>query len=306
MYDYRVMRININLPDLDAFVTASERGSFRAAAEALCISQSALGRRIEKLEGVLGVRLFDRDTRNLELTVTGREFARKARHVLGELEGALLTTQDIAQHLTSEVTIACVPSAVGRFLPSVVKRYHDTYPNIRIQIRDEPSSEILSTVTNGIADFGVTYLGTQEPDILFQPLVEDPFVLICPRNHPLAFKREVKWSELEGYDYIAIARTSGNRVIMDLALFGTQLSLRQYCEVQHFSTLVQLVQAHAGIGVIPRMGLPSGISREIATVPLVEPTIFRRLGLVKRRDRPLDAAAQLLYDLMASTCSNLR
>jgi DNA-binding transcriptional LysR family regulator len=299
------MRINVNLPDLEAVVAASEHGSFRAAAEILCISQSALGRRIEKIEATLGVRLFDRDTRNLALTVARREFVRKARHVLTEFEGALLSTQDIAQRLAREVTVACVPSAVGHFLPGVVKRYRDTYPNVRIQIRDEPSSEVLRAVTNGIADFGVTYIGTQEPDIQFQPLVEDPFVLICPCTHPLARKREVKWSELEGHDYIAIARSSGNRILMDLALFGTPLSLRQYCEVQHYSTLVQLVQARVGIGVVPRMGLPSATSKSFATVSLVEPTISRQLGLIKRRDRSLDVAAQQLYDLLVSSCSAL-
>ena len=77
-----------DLQDLYAFLALSEHGSFRYAAEAICISQSALSRRIEKLETALGVRLFERTTRRVTLTQTGRAFAPKAQHLLSEFEDA--------------------------------------------------------------------------------------------------------------------------------------------------------------------------------------------------------------------------
>ena len=90
------MSINFDLGDLRACVAVAELASFRAAAETIHLSQPALSRRIEKLEDALGVRLFDRDTRNVELTAVGRDFVRKTRTLLDELDTMLLGVQDVA------------------------------------------------------------------------------------------------------------------------------------------------------------------------------------------------------------------
>ena len=292
--------MNFDLADLRAFVAAADHGSFRAAAEVLCISQSALGRRIEKLEAALGVAVFERTTRKLELTTVGRSFLHKARSVLNELEGALLGIRDVAEKLSGEVTIACVPSAVGYFLPRVIAQYHQQYPRIRIRIRDESSSDILLTVARSEADFGLTYIGTQEPDIEFHPLLEEEFVLACPPDHALAGKRSVSWAELAGHDYMTVAQGSGNRLLIDLALAATSATNmpRWFCEVSHVPSLVSLVEAGVGVGVVPRLAMPRGPHPSLVSIPVVEPTISRTLGLIKRRGRALSPAAQLFYDVL--------
>jgi DNA-binding transcriptional LysR family regulator len=290
--------MNFDLADLRAFVAASDHGSFRAAAEVLCISQSALSRRIEKLEGALGLRLFERTTRRLELTTAGRGFVHKARHVLNELESALLGTRDLADRMSGEVTIACVPSAVAFFLPRVVRAYHEEYPRIRLRIRDETSAEILTTVARSEADFGLTYIGTQEPDVEFEPLIEDPFMLACSREHPLARKRKVRWAELAEHDYVTVAQGSGNRMLIDQALASTAQLPRWFCEVQHVPALISMVEAGVGVGVVPKLGMPRSGHATLVSVPLVEPSISRTLGLIKRRGRALSAAAQRLYDFI--------
>lgn len=295
--------MNFDLSDLRAFVAASDHGSFRAAADVLCISQSALSRRIDKLEGALGVRLFERTTRQMSLTTAGRGFANKARHVLNELDSALLGTQDVAERLSGEVTIACVPSAVAYFLPGVIKAYHEKYPNIKLRIRDETSAEILLSVAHSEADFGLTYIGTQEPDIEFEPLIEDPFVLACARHHPLANKRRVRWSELAQYDYVSVAQGSGNRMLIDLALAKSTALPRWFCEVQHVTALVSLVEAGVGVGVVPKLAMPRSDHATLASVPLTDPPITRTLGLIKRRGRALSAAAQLFYDVLLQSKS---
>nr|WP_243413225.1 LysR family transcriptional regulator [Paraburkholderia silvatlantica] len=78
--------MNFDLSDLRAFVASADPGSVRAAADTLNLSPLALSRRVEKLEDALGVRLFERPTRKMELTVAGRSFVEKARHVLSEPE----------------------------------------------------------------------------------------------------------------------------------------------------------------------------------------------------------------------------
>jgi DNA-binding transcriptional LysR family regulator len=91
--------MNFDLDDLRAFVAVADMGSFRAAATALHLSQPALSRRVEKLEDALGFRLFERTTRKVELNAMGRAFIPKARHVLHELESALLGMSDLSERL---------------------------------------------------------------------------------------------------------------------------------------------------------------------------------------------------------------
>jgi DNA-binding transcriptional LysR family regulator len=106
------MPLNFDLHDLQAFSAVAEIKSFKRAAEMINISQPAFSRRIEKLELALGVKLIDRDTRNMELTTIGRDFAKKTKQLLDGLDEALLGRQGVGGARMGEITIACVPSAV--------------------------------------------------------------------------------------------------------------------------------------------------------------------------------------------------
>jgi DNA-binding transcriptional LysR family regulator len=293
--------MNFDLADLRAFVALSELESFRAAAEALHLSQPGLSRRIDKLEGALGVRLFDRTTRTVNLTTVGRDFSRKARDLLDELENTLLGIRDVAAKQAGEVTVACVPSAVHYFLPGVVKQYHERYPKIRVRIVDEGANEVLTTVIRGEADFGLNFIGTQEPDIEFEPILRESFVAACHRDHPLARKRKITWSELNEAEYMTVAKSSGNRLLIDLALTDIPARPRWFYEVRHVSTLVGLVEAGLGVAAVPRLAMPQGDHATLVSIPLVEPTITRTVGLIRRRSRSLSPAAQQLYDLLLAS-----
>lgn len=290
--------MNFDLADLRAFLAVADLGSFKAASVAIHLSQSALSRRIDKLEGAIGVALFERSTRKVELTTVGRSFVPKARNVLNELEAALLGISDVAERISGEVTIACVPSAVAYFLPEVMRSYHRKYPGIRIRVIDESSFDILLNVARGEADFGLTYIGAQEADLEFEPVLQDPFVLACTKDHPLAKRRKVRWEEIGQHSYIALAQGSGNRLLIDLALAQGKSQPRWFCEVQHVPALVSLIEAGLGVGVVPRLAMPRQGHPKLVSVALHEPEIVRTLGLIKRRGRALTPAARHLYDLL--------
>lgn len=291
--------MNFDLADLRAFVAVADLGSFRAAAAELHLSQPALSRRIYKLEEALGVRLFDRTTRSVNLTTVGREFSRKARELLNGLEESLLGIRDVAERVTGEVTIACVPSAVRYFLPHVLKQYHEQYPRIVVRIVDEGADQVLSTVVRSEADFGLNYIGTQEPNVEFEPILKESFVVACRRDHPLARQRKVTWAELNAFDYMTVAKGSGNRLLLDLAVTELPVRPRWFCEVRHVSSLVSLVEAGLGVAAVPRLSMPASDHPLLVSVPLVDPAVTRTVGLIRRRGRVLSPAAQQLYELLA-------
>jgi DNA-binding transcriptional LysR family regulator len=290
------MAINFDLNDLLAFRAVAELGNFRRAAEAVHISQPAFSRRIEKLEQALGVKLLERTTRRVTLTAVGREFARKVQLMLDELDTTLLGIRGIGATRLGEVTIACVPSTVYYYLSRVIVRYREAYPKIRLRVLDAGANEVLNAVARGEADFGVNFIGSQEPDIDFHPLLEERFVAACRRDHPLARRRHVSWTDLAAYDFIAVAKSSGNRLLLDQALAGVAGRPEAIYETQHVTTMLGLVEAGLGVAAVPALAMPGRDHPLLVSVPLNNPTVTRHVGLIRRKSRPLSPAAQQLYD----------
>lgn len=290
--------MNFDLADLRAFVAVADHGSFGQAAQSLKLSQPALSRRIDKLESALDVQLFERTTRKVELTPTGRQFLDSARHILNEVQTSLLGSRNLAGRFAGEINVACVPSAVGYFLPGVIAAYQQRFPRMRVCIADETATEILTAVMRGHADFGLSYLSATEPDLDFEPVFDEPFVVACRHDHPLARQRQVAWVELKKHRYMTIAHGSANRALIDMALHRAGIQPDWYCEVRHVPALVSLVEAGLGVGVVPRLAMPIDAHPVLVSIELVDPPLSRTLGLVRRRGRPLSPAALRFYEML--------
>jgi DNA-binding transcriptional LysR family regulator len=290
-------RINFDLQQLQAFIAVCERGSFRAAAEHIHLSAPALSRRIEKLETILGARLLNRTTRDVEITPLGQVFLDRARAALDDLESAMLGISDIAGTRSGRVTVACVPSAAIYFLPSVVRSFSERYPLIRIRVVDEAASLVLTSVISGESDFGISFMGNQVPGVEFDPIHTDPFVLAMPREHPLAARKTLAWPDLENERLIAVARSSGNRQLLDDALAQAGVNPSYRFEVSHIATLLGMVEAGLGLAAVPRLTL-SPAHPTLVGVALRKPAVSRVLGLTTRRGAALRAPAKMFHDYL--------
>lgn len=291
------MALNFDLNDLLAFRAVAELGSFRRAAESIHLSQPAFSRRIDKLEQALGVRLLERTTRRVNLTVVGRDFDRKVHLILDELDSTLLGVRGLAATRMGEITLACVPSTVNYFVTRVLAQYRDLYPKVRVKVIDASANEVLLAVAHGEADFGLNFIGSQETDVIFESLFDEQFVAACHRDHPLAKLKQVSWVELARYDYITVNKNSGNRLLLDQALAGLSIQPHGIYETQHVTTMIGLVEAGLGVAAVPSMAMPPGDHPLLVSVPLVDPVVTRKVGLIRRRDHQLSPAAQQLYDL---------
>lgn len=287
--------INFDLQQLQAFIAVAERGSFRAAAEHIHLSPPALSRRIEKLESIIGTRLFNRTTREVELTSIGRIFLERARAAIDDLESAILGISDIAATRSGRVTVACVPSAALYFLPQVISSFSLKYPSIRIRVIDESMNQTLQSVLIGESDFGIGFMNTLMPEITFEGIHNDPFVVAMRRNHPLASRKSIHWSHIENERLISVARSSGNRQLLDDAMSKAGLIPNFAFEVSHIGTLLGMVEAGLGIAAVPRTALPVN-HPDVIGLPLKNPTISRSLGLLRKQGSTLRPAAAMFHD----------
>lgn len=285
------MSIKFDLNDLQAFRAVAENGSFRKAAEAIRITQPALSRRIEKLEAALNVKLFERTTRKVSLTTVGRAFLPQAERVLDDVDIALMTVGDTRSTRMGSVTIACVPSTAYYFMPTVISAFHQAYPNIKVKVLDASANDVNTAVEMGEADFGLSFSGNLAPEVDFELLLQERYVVACRKDHPLAECERVSWAQMFAYDYISLDKTSGNRLVMDQALVNAQPHRPSICETRHVTTMIGLVEAGLGVAAVPSIAMPMTSHPILVSVPLVEPEVVRNVGLIKRRGRSLTPAA---------------
>lgn len=186
------------LSSMKAFVILAESSSFNNAAKLLNITQPALTRRIKKMEEDLHVQLFERTTRKVTLTKAGKRLLPEARELIKKFDETLFNIRDMNAYHRGMVTLACIPTAVFYFLPLAIGKFNELYPNIKVRILEQGTNNCMESVLCNESDFGINMNNVTNSSIDFTPLVNEPFVLACRRDHPLAKKAACRMAGVSG------------------------------------------------------------------------------------------------------------
>jgi DNA-binding transcriptional LysR family regulator len=289
--------LKIDFDGLQAFVCVAELGSFVKAAQQLHLTQTALTRRIQKLEGLLDTRLLDRTTRKLELTATGRDFLPQARHLVLDATRTLERVRDKAQLGGGHFTLACVPSLTTHVLPELIRAYAQQSPGNALRLLDASSHDVRAAVLDGQAELGIAINGEQHAELEEMALFEDPLTLLCPTPHTLQDRTTVSWTDLQGIDLIVVSSFMATRMFLDYQLAQRGIRLSGHYEVQHHATAINLVAAGVGCAVLPSSTFENGDRPNVVKIPLTGPVVKRRVTLLRRKQASLSAAAEGFYQL---------
>jgi DNA-binding transcriptional LysR family regulator len=201
------------------------------------------------------------------------------------------------------VTIATVPTATLKIIPDAVTAFRAQGHNERIRINDLSANDALETVLRGEADFGINIIGTSEPELEFQALGDDEFVLVLHRDDPLAAEEAIAWRDVDESRFVAVWKGSGNRMLIDRGLARAKHHLDWAYEVRHLSTALALVEAGVGITALPRSALAERNQSQVISRPLTDPVISRAMGTVRRTDTELSPVANAFFAILHETCS---
>ncbi|HFO8922602.1 TPA: LysR substrate-binding domain-containing protein, partial [Escherichia coli] len=222
----------------------------------------------------------------------------EARELIKKFDETLFNIRDMNAYHRGMVTLACIPTAVFYFLPLAIGKFNELYPNIKVRILEQGTNNCMESVLCNESDFGINMNNVTNSSIDFSPLVNEPFVLACRRDHPLAKKQLVEWQELVGYKMIGVRSSSGNRLLIEQQLADKPWKLDWFYEVRHLSTSLGLVEAGLGISALPGLAMPHAPYSSIIGIPLVEPVIRRTLGIIRRKDAVLSPAAERFFALL--------
>lgn len=287
--------MNVTLKQLRAFVALAEAGSFTAAAGQLHVTPSALSLVIKDLEAAVGMRLFDRTTRQTKLAPAGRDFLPAARKLVEDLTRALDGLREFGGVQRGVLRIASSPIYSGTLVPELAAQFGALYPGIRIHVVDALTEQVGGKVAAGDADLGIAPERSVPAEVLQAQLFRDPVQLVCPPGHPLAAEDAVQWPDALRYPFISLSPDYAMTMRADLAHHSESLTLEPATYCTFITTALALVKAGRGVTAQPAHAEPLAAAYGLVVRPLHGPHIERRICLITPRERePSPAAASFL------------
>ena len=283
--------MNLSIKQLRAFLILSETDSFTRAAKTFNLSQPAFSALIAGLEEEVGYRLFDRDTRRVQLNANGIHFIDLARRLVQNHDDAVGEIKLRVAGDKGHVTLAVLPSIAVEWLPEVLVQYSLIQPKTRIKLIDTQWDRCLKALLDGQADLALTAgqpsLSTFNSTLLFS----DKFYLLCHRNHPLAQMETVDIADIGQYPFIGFSPGTSIRQHTD-KLCDAGEGFNYQMEVRQLTTMMGLIAANYGISITTGLTLFQFRHKDIAIIPFRDLALERAVYLVTVKGRHQPDCAQ--------------
>ena len=279
--------MNLSPRQIEIFLAVAGTLNFSEAARLCHLSQPALSANIQRLEELVGARLFDRHTRKVALTAVGQEFLTVAEALAQSMDRALARVRDFASGKRGRIVVAAAPSMAASFVPAVIAAFTARHPLVDIELHDELSELCVQMVRSGTADVALAPHRTGADDLAQTELFRDPLVVVCPAGHPLARRTQVRWREVQAYAHIVMARSGSIRQLIDAEYSRHGVVLAPAFEVTHVGTLLGLIAAGLGVGELP-LSLAQNLEPSgLVCRPISNASAYRTIcAITSRRSSP--------------------
>jgi DNA-binding transcriptional LysR family regulator len=297
----------MDLRQLRYFLAVAEERSVTRAANRLHLTQPPLSAQLARLEHELGVALFVRHRRGVDLTEAGRHLVEHAHRVLADVDAAAEAVRRTGQGRSGRLALAFVPATAWSVLAPLLRRFSEASPEVELRFLETGTDSVAENVRSGRADLGLVHLppgGAASgvgPDLDVAVVRREPLVAVLPRERAEDMPDRADLSALAGEPFLCPARQVwgglAGHLVGACRLSGFEPALR---EVDLVQTAVSLVGAGLGVSVLPasveRICGPDATTRPLARhVPVVETGLLRR-----RADTPSPAMQQFLRLALAT------
>ena len=280
------------LRQFEAFVTVAETLSFTEAGNRMGLTPSAVSQLVVELENSLGLRLFDRSTRKVELSGPGRELLSSAEAVLRYAGLAEIAAEDLRNQAAGMIRIAAPQVIAGMMLPRIIEPYAKRHPKVVVAIRDAAVERLVDVVATGEVDLSIGPDRPHGDDVERLPLFDSPWVLWCAPEHGLAVKPVVEWEDLRGLPMVAAGRDHERSVARMRSNLPEEERITPSQVVDHISTALGIAAVGPAVTLSPAyVGI---LARRLGLVMkrIVEPESIRQVCLYRSTRRALSPAAE--------------
>lgn len=279
------------------FYETARFSSFSTAAQHLYISQSAISQCIHQLESELGVQLFVRTRRGVSLTNEGKLLFSKVENAINSIEQGEKQLERLKHLESGEITIAAGDTITTHFLLQYLEEFHALYPDIRIEMANSYSSQMLSLVKAGKADLAFINMPLDDDELEIEPCFEINDVFVCGPNFEQ--NTSYSWDEISDLPLILLEKNSSSRRFLEKNFKEKEISLKPQIEVAVHDLLIRFASIHLGVSCVieqfSKEELEKGIIKKL---PLDPPLPKRSIGCAYLKNTPLSYAAKAFLDLI--------
>ncbi|RYL93559.1 LysR family transcriptional regulator [Sporolactobacillus sp. Y61] len=284
----------MELRQIEYFIEAAKREHMTKAAESLHVAQSAVSRQIAVLEEELGIALFTRKGRNIQLTPAGKIFLEHAERGLIELNKA---RQKIREHLNPEtgtIPLGISTSLSVHTLPVILQNFRKAHPGISFQLHQGTVPYLIRMIEQGRIDLAFASPVPKDIDsVSSKILYSERLVLLLPKHHLFAGRGPVSLSQLKDERFITFRSRLSLQELFREACAQAGFKPNIVFEGEDMDTIKGLVAANFGIALMPQNSVAYNLSPEITTAAIEAPRISRTVGVIRPRDRELAPSEQL-------------
>lgn len=294
----------LDLVSLRLFLQAVELGSLSRAAEASHMALAAVSRRLRLLEDHYGIALLERTGRGVAPTPAGKLLVDRARGIFRQVDLARADLSDHAKGVRGSVGLLASPSALSQFLPGDLARFARLYPDIRFDVREAYSAEIVEAVRGGTIDVGVIATDRETRGLTVLPYRRDRLAVVAPADFRPGVER-VRLNDLVDEDFVMMGdATAITHLVLSIAT-DQRLPLRFGIKVESFDAVCRMIQSGFGIGVLPEepAAVLAGVMG-LRLLPLDEPWAERQMAICASPSIPRDTPAARLVDFLATAAAD--
>jgi DNA-binding transcriptional LysR family regulator len=286
----------MDLRQIDYVLAVVERGSFTKAAASMQVSQPSLSDGIRRLETELGVRLFHRLGRSVELTDAGRAFVGPARQLTRDRDAVFESVATVRDLRSGTLDIVSLPTLAADPLGRLVGGFRKANPGISVRIAaPEDDGAVVAMVLDGRSELGLTELRTHRDELVGVSLERQELVAVCPPRTRLATSGRLPVARLRGMPLVTTPPGTSTRDLLDRALASAGVEPHIAVETSQREAIAPLVLSGAGTSFLPAR-LAEPLAAQGAVIARLVPTLTRTIGLV-HRPSPLTPAARAFVEL---------
>ncbi|SFL27223.1 DNA-binding transcriptional regulator, LysR family [Paenibacillus sp. 1_12] len=289
----------MELRQLQYFVKVARKQHVTHAAEELHVAQSAISRQIHQLEEELGVPLFVRKGRNLQLTSVGKLFLERIEVVLADMERAVSEVREFLDPEAGEIRIG-FPHSLGIYLlPTVVASFRQQHPNVKFRLRQGTYNSLIRDVMRGEIDLSfISPFPEKHLNVSGRLLLQEELYAILPQGHKLADNDTIKLEQLKEESFVMFSDEYSLRNIVLEACAKAGFVPRIGFEGEETDTIRGLVAAGVGVSLLPEMALTEISQLQPAKVRVIEPLVTRSVGLIQRTGDKLPLVAEMFQHFL--------
>jgi DNA-binding transcriptional LysR family regulator len=275
----------MELRQLRYFVAVADELHFTRAAARLGMAQPPLSQQIRRLERDLGVHLFDRTNRHVQLTEAGRAFLDEAKLTLTHADRAVDVARRARKPQAGRLVIGAQATAEVSVFPRLLPRFLKRYPDVDVMLQTPlaPAEQVVMLRQHRI-DVGFLRLPVRDPALVALPILREPLVAVLPLRHPLAWRRSVSLQELASSTFVMFGRANAPGlydVIMGVWK-ATGLKPKILEDTMRMPTILSLVAVERGVSLVPRAAI--GLGRQGIVFRPVRPALPTvEMGVAYRR-----------------------